>query len=507
MEDYILEMRDIVKEFSGVKALDHVNFRVRRGEIHALVGENGAGKSTLMKILSGVYYRGTYKGQLIVNGKEQHFSTIKDAENCGIAIIHQELNMVKTMNICENLFLGSEHISHGRIKWSEQYKIAGELLKEVKLDISPTTLVQELGVGKQQLIEIAKALHKKAEILILDEPTSALSEKNTQDLLDLLKELKAKGVTCIYISHKLKEVFSIADTVTILRDGQTICSAPIFEYDEAKMIYHMVGRELTQRFPKKQREPGDVVLEISDWCVQDPDNPERYLIDHVSLKARKGEILGIAGLVGAGRTEFAMSLFGAFAVKGTGIIRIGDKEVKISRPSDAIREGFSYLSEDRKRYGLVLINDLKTNMTLAALKTVSRFGVINNAKEIYETNRYKKELRIKAASMAQKAGSLSGGNQQKVVLAKWLLTQPQILILDEPTKGIDVGAKFEIYEIMNKLVEQGVCVILISSELPEVMGMSDRIYVMSQGRITGELDSREATQEKILTLAAGRQDL
>lgn len=506
MDDYILEMKDIIKEFSGVKALDHVTFRVRRGEIHALVGENGAGKSTLMKILSGVYEKGTYEGQLIVDGTEQHFNGIKDAEKCGIAIIHQELNMVKTMNVCENLFLGNEHTSHGIINWSREYKTAGELLKEVKLDASPTTLVGELGVGKQQLIEIAKALHKKAKILILDEPTSALSEKNTEDLLNLLKELKEKGVTCIYISHKLKEIFSIADTVTILRDGQTICSAPIAEYDEDKMIYHMVGRELTQRFPRKQHNPGETVLEVSDWCVPNPDNPERYLIDHVNMKARKGEILGIAGLVGAGRTEFAMSLFGAYTAKGSGTVKIRGREVKINRPSDAIREGVSYLSEDRKRYGLVLINDLKTNMTLAALERISRYGVINKAREIHETNRYKKDLRIKAASITQKASSLSGGNQQKVVLAKWLLTQPLILILDEPTKGIDVGAKFEIYEVMNDLVDQGVCVILISSELPEVMGMSDRIYVMSQGKITGELGIKEATQEKILTLAAGRQD-
>lgn len=503
MSEYILEMRDITKEFPGVKALDNVTFKVKKGEIHALVGENGAGKSTLMKVLSGVYPYGTYTGDIILKGQLQQYHNIKDSEKSGVAIIYQELALVKQMNIAENIFLGCEIKKHGLINWDEIFVETEKVLKEVRLSINPLTKVLNLGIGQQQLVEIAKAISKKADILILDEPSAALTESEIHNLQQILRELKEKGVTCIYISHKLNEVFEVADTVTILRDGKTISSDPIEAIDENKVISRMVGRELTQRFPRKEHTPGEVVFEVENWTVHNPELPDKKLIDNVSFKLRKGEILGIAGLMGAGRTELCMSIFGAFGVNVSGELKLNGKKIKITGPRSAIKAGISYLSEDRKRYGLVLGMDVKNNITMSSLDKISRVSLVNDNEVIKQTNSYVKDLAIKTPSIEQKAGNLSGGNQQKVVLGKWLMTMPRVLILDEPTRGIDVGAKFEIYNIMNELISKGVCIIMISSELPEILGMSDRILVMNKGQIKGDLSWTEATQEKVISYATG----
>jgi ABC-type sugar transport system, ATPase component len=504
MDEYILEMKNITKEFPGVKALDNVTFRVRKGEVHALCGENGAGKSTLMKVLSGVYPSGTYTGEIVLKGETQRYSGIKDSERAGIAIIYQELALVKQMSICENIFLGNEKVKrNGLIDWDKSYAETHNVLKEVRLDINPNTKVLQLGIGQQQLVEIAKAIAKKAEVLILDEPSAALTESETENLLEILKELKAKGVTCIYISHKLNEVFEIADTVTILRDGKTISSDAVSEINENKVISKMVGRELTQRFPRVEHASGDVVLEVKNWTVHNPDIPDMKIIDNISFRVRKGEILGIAGLMGAGRTELVMSIFGAYGVNVSGELYLDGKKINVKNPKSAIKYGISYVSEDRKRYGLVLGMDIKNNATLSSLEALSNLNLINGNEVIKQTNQYVRDLRIKTPSIEQKAGNLSGGNQQKVVLAKWLMTQPKVLIMDEPTRGIDVGAKFEIYNIMNKLIAEGVCIVMISSELPEVLGMSDRILVMHEGCLTKEFNWEDATQENILTYATG----
>jgi len=500
---YILEMINITKEFPGVKALDNVTFRVKKGEIHALVGENGAGKSTLMKVLSGVYPSGTFSGEIVINGTVHNFHNIKDSEKSGIAIIYQELALVKQMNICENIFLGNEIARKGIMDWGKAFIETEKMLEEVHLKLRPSTKVINLGIGQQQLVEIAKAISKKADILILDEPTAALTESETDNLLNILLELKLKGVTCIYISHKLGEVFRIADTITILRDGRAISTQAAKDMDENKVISHMVGRELTQRFPKKVRPLGDIVLEVKDWTVYNPELPDKVAINKVSFHIRKGEILGIAGLMGSGRTELAMSVFGSYGTKISGEIRLHGKKVKIKSSYDAIKAGISYLSEDRKGNGLVLMMDIKSNITLASLNNIAYVGVINKNEEIKISNKYVNELLIKTPSIEQKVGNLSGGNQQKVVLGKWLATNPDVLILDEPTRGIDVGAKFEIYNIMNDLAEMGVSIIMISSELPEILGMSDRILIMNQGRLTGELPYEEATQERVMFYATG----
>lgn len=503
MNEYILEMVNITKEFPGVKALDNVTFRVKKGEIHALVGENGAGKSTLMKVLSGVYPAGTYSGSIILRGQEQSFHGIKDSEKAGIAIIYQELALVKQMSIGENIFLGCEFTKKGLINWDETYLEAGKVLKEVRLNVNPSTKVVNLGIGQQQLVEIAKAVSKKAEVLILDEPSAALTESETENLLQILRDLKEKGVTCIYISHKLNEVFEIADSITILRDGKTICTEVTGNLTEDKVISLMVGRELTQRFPRKKHTPGKAVLDIKGWTVHNPELPEKKVIDDVNFQAKKGEILGIAGLMGAGRTELMMSLFGAYGENISGEIWLNGEKVNIKSPKDAIKHGISYVSEDRKRYGLVLGMDVKDNIMLSSLDSVSKWNLINDNEVIKESNGYVNSLRIKTPSVEQKVGNLSGGNQQKVVLGKWLVTDPKVLILDEPTRGIDVGAKFEIYNIMNKLVDEGVCIIMISSELPEILGMSDRILIMHEGKLNGELSWDEATQEKVIFYATG----
>lgn len=505
MSDFILEMKNIVKEFPGVRALDNVNFKVKRGEIHALCGENGAGKSTLMKVLSGVHPNGSYDGDIILNGKVQQYYGIKDSEEAGVAIIYQELALVKQMNIAENIYLGNE-IKKGKfIDWNESIQKTKKVLAQVGLDDNPLTKVINLGIGKQQLIEIAKAMTKDISILILDEPTAALNETESENLLNIIRELKNNGVTCIYISHKLNEVKAIADTITVLRDGKTIDTLPNDEnMTEDKIISLMVGRELTERYPSKDYTPGKALaMEVKNWNVYNPELPDKKVLDNINFELKKGEILGIAGLMGAGRTELAMSLFGAYGINKSGTVKMDGKEVHIKNPKGAIKEGLCYLSEDRKKNGLILMMDIKQNMTMASLEKIKSGLAINENEEIKQVEEYSEMLRIKTPSIEQKTNNLSGGNQQKVVLGKWLMAEPSVLILDEPTRGIDVGAKYEIYNIMNSLAKKGVSIIMISSELPEVLGMSDRVLVMHEGKLTGEIVGSEATQEKVMHFATG----
>ncbi len=500
----ILEMKNIIKEFPGVKALNNVSFQVAEGEIHCLVGENGAGKSTLMKVLSGVYPHGSYSGNILFGGKVQEFRSISDSEKAGIAIIYQELALVPEMTVYENIFLGHEIKSGFTINWNETVKRAREMLKKVRLDVNPEEKIKDLGVGKQQLVEIAKALSKDVKLLILDEPTSALNEDDCENLLNLLRDLKKHGVTCILISHKLKEVIRIADSVTVLRDGQTICtlSAQKGEVSEGALIKHMVGREIDNIYPRRSNKNfGEVTLEVKNLSAYDP-SIGRNILKDVSFHVRKGEIVGFAGLMGSGRTELAHSIFGnpdGYHINGEMFVR-GNRE-NFSHPQDAIRMGVAYVTEDRKGNGLILIQDVKQNITLANLREIARRGVVNNNDEVKVGNEYKGSLNIKTPSIEQRVANLSGGNQQKVSLGKWLFVKPEVLILDEPTRGIDVGAKYEIYTIMNRLVEQGMSIIMISSELPEILGMSDRVYIVSGGRITGEMPIEEATQEKIMQKA------
>lgn len=506
MSEYILEMKNITKEFPGVKALDDVSFKIKKGEIHALVGENGAGKSTLMKILSGVYPTSTYSGEIVVKGEKKDFKNIKDSEKAGISIIYQELALVKQLNIAENIFLGNEFVEKGSINWNLTHVKAKQFLSEVGLNENTETKIMEISIGKQQLVEIAKAISKDVEILILDEPTASLNETDTENLLNIIKALKTKGVTCIYISHKLNEIMNIADSVTIIRDGKTICTKDMRSSErltEDDMIALMVGRKITNRFPRQPHKAKEVVLEVNNFTVYNPDIPEKKVIDNVSFSARKGEILGIAGLMGAGRTELAMSLIGAYGAKKSGEIKINGKKAILNNPRQAIKDGLSYCTEDRKGNGLVLLMDVKENMSLAALKSICKLNVINSNEEIKRSNSLVGKMNIKTPSIEQCVSNLSGGNQQKVAVAKWLMTQPKILILDEPTRGIDVGAKYEIYNIMNELVDEGVCIIMISSELPEIIGMSDRILIMNQGKLAGELDYKDATQEKVMYYATG----
>jgi len=502
MAKTILEMANITKEFPGVKALDDVTFKVEEGQILFLVGENGAGKSTLMKVLSGVWPYGSYTGQVIIDGEVQQYKTIKDSEKAGLAIIYQELALIPELSVYENIYLGHEiKNANGTINWNETIVQAKKQLERVGLDVDPSTKVKDLGTGKQQLIEIAKALSKNVRILILDEPTSSLNEDDSENLLNLILELKKQGVTCIMISHKLKEVLAIADKVTVLRDGKTVASLDKSELSEEVIIKHMVGREIKNIYPKREHIAiGDVAFEVKDWKVYDY-NVSRQLLKGINLTVRKGEILGLAGLMGAGRTEFALSVFGNprnYKVEGK-VFKDG-KEVNYAKPKDAIADGFAYVSEDRKGDGLILDQDIKQNITLASLRELSKNFVIDKNREIIESEKYRKDLHIKTPSIDVKVSTLSGGNQQKVSLAKWMMTKPDILILDEPTRGIDVGAKFEIYTLMNQLVEQGMSIIMISSELPEVLGMSDRICVVSGGVIAGEMSGSEATQEKIMKL-------
>lgn len=502
MEPYALEMKGITKEFPGVRALDNVTFSVRKGEIHALCGENGAGKSTLMKILSGVYPHGTYDGQILINGKEVQFKSIKESQDAGVSIIYQELALVGEMSVAENLFLGHDLMRTKIINWNKIYAESKKWLDQIGLDIDPQTKVNQLTVGKQQLVEITKALTKKTNILILDEPTAALTEADVEVLMNLLKDLRKKGVTCIYISHKLGEVMELADSVTILRDGKTISTDRIEDLTEDLIVTKMVGRKLTELFPYEEHPISDEkILEVRNYTSID--HTGKKVIDDVSFSLRKGEILGISGLMGSGRSELFISLFGGLKGKQTGTVFIDGKETNIKKPAYAIKEGLAYVSEDRKRYGLILGMDITKNTTLTALNKVMKFNVIDQALEVKSADEITKRMKLKAPSLEAKVGQLSGGNQQKVVLSKWLMNDPKILILDEPTRGIDVGAKYEIYKIINELVKQGVGIVLISSELPEVLGMSDRILVMAEGKITGEFSREEATQEKIMMCATG----
>ena len=503
MAKVLLEMKNITKTFPGVKALDNVNLCVEDGEIHALVGENGAGKSTLMNVLSGIYPHGSYEGEIIYNGDICKFSTIRDSEEKGIVIIHQELALVPYMSIGENMFLGNEIGHKASIDWNETYGKADKLLKQVGLSDSSRTLIKDIGVGKQQLVEIAKALAKNARLLILDEPTASLNENDAKALLDLLLDFKKKGLTSIIISHKLNEIAYVADKITIVRDGATIETLDKNKDDisEVRIIKGMVGRDLTDRFPKRtEKNIGEVSLEINDWTVYHPLYSERKVVDNASMNVRRGEVVGIAGLMGAGRTELAMSVFGkSYGTNITGTIKIGGVEVQLHSVKDAIKKKLAYVTEDRKGNGLILSNPIKINTTLANLEEVSEYGVIDTDKEYHVAEKYREKLKTKCPTVDQNVGNLSGGNQQKVLLAKWMFANPDILILDEPTRGIDVGAKYEIYCIINNLVAEGKSVIMISSELPEVLGMCDRIYVMNEGRMVGEMPVEEATQENIMT--------
>ena len=502
MSDIILEMKNITKEFPGVKALDDVNLVVKRGTIHALVGENGAGKSTLMKVLSGIYPYGSYTGDILYNGEECRFTKIKDSEGKGIVIIHQELALIPYMTIGENMFLGNERGKAFAIDWGDTYAQADKYLKAVGLNESSTTLIKDIGVGKQQMVEIAKALSKHAKLLILDEPTSSLNESDSKALLDLLLKFKEEGMTSIIISHKLNEVSYVADDITVLRDGKTIetLHKGVDDISEDRIIRGMVGREISDRFPKrKDVKIGDVSMEVKDWTVYHPIYREKKVVDNVSIHVRRGEVLGISGLMGAGRTELAMSIFGRSYGSGiSGELYINGEKVVLNSVKDAIKHKLAYVTEDRKGNGLILSNPIMTNTTLANLPGVSNRGIIDTDKEYGVAEEYRAKLNTKCTGVVQNVGNLSGGNQQKVLLAKWMFADPDILILDEPTRGIDVGAKYEIYCIINQLAAEGKSVIMISSELPEILGMSDRIYVLNEGSVVGEFDGAEATQEKIM---------
>lgn len=501
MTDVILEMRGITKTFPGVKALENVNLKVQEGEIHALMGENGAGKSTLMKVLSGVYPHGTYEGDILFKGKPCEFKDIRGSEQLGIVIIHQELALIPQLSIAENIFLGNEQARRGVIDWNKTVVRTRELLETVGLSESPNATAGLLGVGKQQLVEIAKALSKKVKLLILDEPTAALNEEDSENLLNLMLSFKKQGITCIMISHKLNEIMKVADSITILRDGKTIETLNVREdqITEDRIIKGMVGRDLTNRYPEREPKIGNMLFEVRNWTVCHPAEPDRKVIDDVQLGVRRGEIVGIAGLMGAGRTELAMSIFGqSYGRKTSGQLFKDGKEIKLNDIRKAIDHGIAYVTEDRKKYGLVLMDDIKRNTTLANLDALSKWFVVNDYEEISEAEDFRKKLRIKTPSVHQVTGNLSGGNQQKVVLSKWIFAKPDLLILDEPTRGIDVGAKYEIYTIINQLAEQGKGILMISSELPELLGMCDRIYVMNEGRFTGEVGRDEASQEVLM---------
>ena len=499
MGQTILEMRDITKTFPGVKALSNVNLSVEAGEIHAIVGENGAGKSTLMKVLSGVYPHGTYEGAIHYEGHECRFHGIHDSERVGIVIIHQELALVPLLSIAENIFLGNEQTRFGIIDWNMARRRAAELLRKVGLRENPDTLITNIGTGKQQLVEIAKALAKEVKLLILDEPTASLSEKDSTALLDLLLEFKRQGMTSILISHKLNEVKKVADRVTVIRDGQTIETMGRDEVTEDRIITSMVGRTMEDRYPTRTPNIGETIFEVKNWTVHHPLHPERQVIKGIDVKVGKGEVVGIAGLMGAGRTEFAMSVFGrTYGTNISGEVWLHGKKADTSTVGKAVANGLAYATEDRKVYGLNLIDHIKHNVTIANLPSVSRTGVIDDMAELKVANEYRRKTNIRSSSVYQITGNLSGGNQQKVVLSKWLFANPDVLILDEPTRGIDVGAKYEIYTIINKLAEEGKGILVISSEMPELLGICDRIYVLNEGRIVGEMAGHEASQEKIM---------
>ena len=499
----LLEMRNIVKEFPGVRALDGVSFTLEAGEFHALVGENGAGKSTLMKVLSGVYPEGTFEGDILVEDTPRHFRTVRDSEAAGIAVIFQELSLVRELTVAENIFLGREPSRFGVINWSEVYSRSAKLLRDLNLPLDPRIEVGKLGIGQQQLVEIAKALSHKASILVLDEPTAALTETEVEVLFGILRDLKSRGVGMIYISHKLDEVFAMSDRVTVLRDGRTVGTEGTLALNKDKVIALMVGREVGDIFPQSTHDLGEVALEVRNLTAFDPDIPAKKLVDDVSFSVKKGEVLGIAGLMGAGRSESLMSIFGAWRGRHSGEVHVEGKKVDIESPSDAIRHGIGFVTEDRKRFGLILDQTILDNSTLAGLQRISGAFLTHRSRETVATQRVMRSLQVKAGSPLTITGTLSGGNQQKVVLGKWLLTEPKVLFLDEPTRGIDVGAKQEIYAEINKLAATGVAIVMVSSELPEVLGLADRILVLHEGKLTGEFTKSEATPEKVMVAATG----
>jgi putative multiple sugar transport system ATP-binding protein len=499
----ILEMKNITKTFPGVKALDDVNLTVERGEIHAICGENGAGKSTLMKVLSGVYPYGSYTGDIIYENEVRKFANLRDSEAEGIVIIHQELALSQYLSIAENIFLGNEiKNKFGLIDWNKTYKEASNLMARVGLKEDPNIAIKEIGVGKQQLVEIAKALSKRVKLLILDEPTAALNDEDSAHLLDLLRHLKGQGITSIIISHKLNEIEVIADTTTILRDGQTIESLNMkgSKVSQERIIKGMVGREMDNRYPARNPEIGEEILRVENWNAYHPIDKTRKIVDDVSITVRKGEILGLAGIMGAGRTEFARSLFGhSYGTNISGRVFKEGKEISVKTISEAIANGLAYATEDRKRFGLNLIEDVKRNISLASLKSFVKFGLVNDNEEYKRASEYRASMNIKSPSVLSVVGQLSGGNQQKVVLSKWINVNPDVLILDEPTRGIDVGAKYEIYLIIQRLAAEGKGVIVISSELPELIGICDRIYAISEGSITGEVLRKDAKPEVLMS--------
>ena len=507
MTTELLEMKAITKSFPGVRALDGVSFDLNKGEIHALVGENGAGKSTLIKILAGVYPHPQYGGEIVLDGTERRFAGVRDSENAGIAVIYQELSLVKELSVAENIFLGREPRRFGVINWSELYSRAQTLLGELHLAIDPRAPVRNLGIGQQQLVEIAKALSHEARILVLDEPTAALTEAEVATLFGILNKLRERGVAMIYISHKLDEVFSISDRITVLRDGGSVGTAAASELDETRVIAKMVGREVGQIFPESKHQRGDAIFNARNITVEDPAVPGKLLVDNVSFSARKGEVLGIAGLMGSGRSELLMAIFGAHPGRKSAEISVDGNHININQPYDAIKNGIGFVTEDRKRYGLILDQTILKNMTLAALRRLSGRFITDEDSEAAAGERTARDLRVKAPSIFTIAGTLSGGNQQKVVLGKWLLTNPRVLFLDEPTRGIDVGAKQEIYSEINRLAATGIAIVLVSSELPEVLGLSDRVIVLHEGRITGEFEREAATPEAVMSCATGRRQI
>jgi putative multiple sugar transport system ATP-binding protein len=501
MDNTILSMKGITKEFPGVKALANVTLNVRRGEIHAICGENGAGKSTLMKVLSGIHPFGTYEGEIVFEGQVCEFKGIRESEHAGIAIIHQELALIPELSIVENLFLGNEIATHGVINWLEATAKANELLARVGLSEKPNTKIKNIGIGKQQLVEIAKALAKSVKLLILDEPTAALNDADSMHLLNLLDGLRHKGITLIMISHKLNEIEQISDSITIIRDGRTIETLDVKAQgiNEDRIIKGMVGRDLDHRYPPHEPTVGDMLLEIKDWSVVHPDDHNRYVVHGASLNIRRGEIVGLAGLMGAGRTELARSVFGqSYGRKTSGELFKDGSALHLKNVAQAIDAGLAYVTEDRKSLGLNLHDNIKVSITSAALKKIRRNGMVDEYLETVAANKYRKDMKIKAPSVNEGVSKLSGGNQQKVVLGKWMFTGPDLLILDEPTRGIDVGAKYEIYEIINRLADSGRGVLFISSELPELLGMCDRIYTLSEGVITGEVPREKADQETLM---------
>jgi D-xylose transport system ATP-binding protein len=501
----LLEMRDITKSFPGVRALDGVTFDLYAGELHALVGENGAGKSTLMKVLGGVYPYPQYGGEVRIAGEVRRFNGVRDAESAGIAVIFQELSLVKEMTVGENIFLGREPRRFGVVRWDTLYSRARLLLDDLHLRIDARTPVGHLGIGQQQLVEIAKALSQEARILVLDEPTAALTETEVETLFGILVRLRERGVAMIYISHKLDEVFRMSDRITVLRDGRTVGTEPTAALDEPRVISRMVGREVGDIFPQADHARGPTIFEARGMTVEDPNIKGKLLVNDISFSVRSGEVLGIAGLMGAGRSDLLMAIFGAHAGRTSGEVLVEGKPVRIARPADAIRQGIGFVTEDRKRFGLILDQTILNNMTIAGLSRLSGRFMTNADAETLAAERAMRELRVKAPSVMTLAGTLSGGNQQKVVLAKWLLTEPRVLFLDEPTRGIDVGAKQEIYAQINRLAREGLAIVLVSSELPEVLGLSDRVLVLHEGRITGEFTRAEATPEKVMACATGHR--